>query len=301
MSIHLPAELVDMDIDHLSSDRPALSACALVANSWTPRTRIWLFRAIHVGVGKPFETHVGRCHADLFPSSRFTYMSFYRFVRYLRRAKQLVAHLQDLRLVLCDFHFDLSANAFIYMLSQIPTPFAIHRLHVDTQDPYHALLVLRGLRPHISSLDMCSLASCPTGTSQLSEIMSLYPELRTIYHAYIVYDDDLGKSTQVAETPRTSPGDKPAPSRTFIIFAPCVLSWASRHLRPNGRLFVYNRGIIEHSFPETVEAVRRTKWSIYGMGISIERESLAMTSHFIESLPSLSVLQLTYGDDYYFP
>lgn len=44
----LPAELVDIVIDHLFDDKPSLRACALVSSTWLPTSRYHLFRSITV-------------------------------------------------------------------------------------------------------------------------------------------------------------------------------------------------------------------------------------------------------------
>jgi len=44
----LPPEIMDMVIDHLFNDKPALSSCALVCQDWLPSTRYHLFHTLRV-------------------------------------------------------------------------------------------------------------------------------------------------------------------------------------------------------------------------------------------------------------
>ncbi|THH30162.1 hypothetical protein EUX98_g4017 [Antrodiella citrinella] len=47
-NLHIPLELVDIIIDHLHDDKPALATCSLVSREWRPSTRYHLFQSIRI-------------------------------------------------------------------------------------------------------------------------------------------------------------------------------------------------------------------------------------------------------------
>ncbi|EJD35584.1 hypothetical protein AURDEDRAFT_175313 [Auricularia subglabra TFB-10046 SS5] len=296
MILQLPAELVDMVIDVLYDDRRALRTCALVAKSWTPRTRVWLFRAIHVGRRINIYYDSGS-HPDLFPSSRFTWMTLDRFAQYLRRAKSLVAHLRDMRLVLDRDEFG-STNRCDYLLSKIPTPFPIRRLYVNIQDTNHVFHVLRSLRSCIPSLDTFSLMSCATGTSDITRILSIYPELRTVYPASVYFDDELRNPTLSPPMLCTQTSSNHAQPRLVLITSSAILPWASRHLRSCDRLFLQHADIAEETPTDVMEAVSdpKTKSLVSGVELSLAKKHTDITFRRVESFPRLKVLQLVYDE-----
>ncbi|KAG5653461.1 hypothetical protein H0H81_000230 [Sphagnurus paluster] len=67
----LPAELIDIIIDHLHSDVQALKACILTSKTWVPSCRYHLFQSIHLDLSlpavrlRPFFDHLAQ------PSSHF--------------------------------------------------------------------------------------------------------------------------------------------------------------------------------------------------------------------------------------
>ncbi|KAJ7474043.1 hypothetical protein FB451DRAFT_283862 [Mycena latifolia] len=174
-------ELVDLMIDHLSSDKAALKACGLVCKQWFPRTRLHLFSEVQLQVGdgwvaNEFMVDTVQTFFQLVDTSSFEILPHLRRLSVCYGDPQSLAKADLLRIVQCIRLTHL----------RIDRPFESE----DVDDSLNTQLEL--LSPSLSSLTEFTFTCFYSSLSETLTLIACLPTVETL----CLYVDDLESGFQ---------------------------------------------------------------------------------------------------------
>ncbi|KAJ7773521.1 hypothetical protein B0H14DRAFT_2474974 [Mycena olivaceomarginata] len=206
MTIHLPQELVDEIIDHLSGDSDSLTACSLVCRVWVSRTRSCLFETCTLASYNLFR------FCDLLQSPGCT------FLQHVRRIDASRSYLDPADSLLC-------LNGLAAGLCRLAHACALE-MALSLKEPAVFSAGSLAVLPHITVLTL-RRGSPPCSSALLIDIISLCSSLQELHT--ILGTDTMSPSSTSAMPP---PGLRSL--KFHATSSPAILTWlnAAGHL-PN--------------------------------------------------------------------
>lgn len=227
--------------------------------------------------------------------SSFGVMLRPRFMQFVRRARHLLAHLAELRLVLERGEFQLYRDDWDYICAKLPLASPIHRLHIETLYPGDIALLMRALRPRIASLDVFSFWSCNWDRPTLWRILGAYPELGTVfaYPYYIAESDDAMEQDDELAARNSSP------KRTFVVHWEDALSVHEWGQPPARAAAVYLAGVEVPAHQDSdrmITAAGRMAPLVQGLELLSFGNVNSLCPAIVRAFPALRVLHLVFSN-----